>query len=256
MKLEGKVAVITGSATGIGKATAELFAKEGAKVVVADVNDEKGNETIERINSDGGEAIYTHVNVSKVEDIERMFQITIDNYGKLDVFFSNAGIPGPGFIETTEEAAYDFAQSINLKAGFFGAKYAIPLLKQSGGGSILYTCSGSAIHPSLSSTSYSVFKAGILMLTKSLALTEGKHNIRVNSICPGPITTTLFWPKSISRNAAVDTEALTKTIVSGVPLGRATMPEEIAQAALFLVSDEGSFISGIAFPVDGGESAK
>ena len=255
-KLEGKVAIITGAATGIGCAVAKLFAEEGAKVVIADVNDIDGIETVKHIKDKGGESLYAHIDCSKIADIEKMFDLTIDHYGRLDIFHHNAGIAGPGFIENTDEAAYDLSQSINLKAGFFGAKYAIPLLKQSCGGSILFTSSGSAIHPSKSSVSYSVFKAGLLMLTRSLALSEGKHNIRVNSICPGPITTTPFWPQSISRNATVDTEELTKSIVKEVPLGRATMPEEIAQAALFLVSPEGSFISGATFPVDGGESAK
>jgi NAD(P)-dependent dehydrogenase (short-subunit alcohol dehydrogenase family) len=258
MKLDGKVAVITGSATGIGKATAILFAREGAKVVIADIKDKEANETVKMIEQVGGKAIFTHVDVAVVAEIEKMIKTAVETYGRLDIFYHNAGIAGPGFIEHTTEKDYDLAMAINLKAGFFGAKYAIPEIKKAGGGCILFTSSSVGLKPSpTGSISYSVAKSGLIMLTRALALYLAKDNIRVNCICPGPIVMTPFWSDVVTRRSGINAEEYINAIIEQtVPLNRSGTPEEIAEAALFLVSPEASYITGIAFSVDGGSAAK
>jgi NAD(P)-dependent dehydrogenase (short-subunit alcohol dehydrogenase family) len=257
MKLKGKVAVITGSATGIGQATARLFAKEGAKVVIADIKDKEGNDTVKMIKEAGGEAIFTHIDVTVVPQIENMVKTAVETYNKLDIFYHNAGVAGPGFLELTSEEDYDLSMAINLKAGYFGAKYSVPEIKKVGGGCILFTSSATALHPAPSGgISYYVAKSGLIMLTRVLALYLAKDNIRVNCICPGPIVTTPLWPSFVSRIPGADPNELTKVILEQTPLKRSGTPEEIAEAALFLVSPEALYITGIALPVDGGYSAR
>ncbi len=258
MLLAGKVAVITGAATGIGRATARLFAKEGAKVVIADIKEKEARETVKTIKEAGGEAVFTRTNVAVVDELEKMIKTAGATYGRLDIFYHNAGVAGPGHLELTTEDAYDFAMAVNLKAGFFGTKYAVPEMKKVGGGCILFTSSSSGIHPSpAGSPSYSVAKAGLIMLTRALAVYLAKDNIRVNCICPGPITTTPLWPDFVSRNPGIDPNELTKAIVEQtVPLKRAGTPEEIAEAALFLVSPQNPYITGVALSVDGGSAAR
>jgi len=257
MKLKEKVAIITGAATGIGRAVAILFAREGARVVIADIKDKESNETVKMIRGNGGEALFTHTNLAVISELERMISTAVDTYGRLDIFYHNAGIAGPGYLENTSEEAYDLSMAVNLKAGYFGAKYAVPEIRKVGSGCILYTSSSSGVHPSpAGSPSYSVAKAGLIMLTRALALYLAKDNIRVNCICPGPVTTTPLWPDFVSRNPGIDPEKLTHTIVENtVPLKRPGTPEEIARAALFLVSPESSYITGVSFPIDGGSTA-
>lgn len=258
MLLAGKVALITGAATGIGQATARLFSKEGAKVVIADIKDQEARDTVRMIQEAGGEATFTHTDVAVVGELEKMTKTAVATYGRLDIFYHNAGIAGPGNLDLTTEEAYDSSMAINLKAGFFGAKYAASEIKKAGGGCILFTSSSSGIHPSpAGSPSYSVAKAGLIMLTRALALSLARDNIRVNCICPGPITTTPLWPDFVSRNPGIDPDQLTKAIVEQtVPLKRAGTAEEIAEAALFLVSPQNPYITGIALPVDGGSAAR
>lgn len=257
MKLEGKVAVITGAATGIGRATAKLFAQEGAKVVVADIKDKESNDTVQMIREAGGDAVFSRTNVAVVAELEKMIKTAVDTYGRLDIFYHNAGMAGPGYLENTSEEAYDLAMAVNLKAGYFGAKYAVPEMRKVNGGCILFTSSYSGIHPSpAGSPSYSVAKAGLIMLTRSLALYLAKDNIRVNCIAPGPITTTSLWSDCVSRNPGINPDKLARTIVEAtVPLKRSGTTEEMASALLFLVSPESSYITGIILPVDGGGSA-
>jgi NAD(P)-dependent dehydrogenase (short-subunit alcohol dehydrogenase family) len=257
MKLKGKVAIITGAATGIGRATAKLYAKEGAKVVIADINDKGANDTVNSIKQDGGESIYFPTNVVKVSDLEAVVKSAVDIYGRLDIFYHNAGAAGPGLLDNTSEEAYDLSMAVNLKAGYFGAKYAAEEIRKVGGGSILFTSSASGMRVSpAGSPSYSTAKAGLIMLTRALAVYLAKDNIRVNCICPGPVTSTPLWPQFVSRNPGINPEQLTKTIVEKtVPLKRPGTPEEMAAAALFLVTPEASYITGVALPVDGGSSA-
>jgi len=252
MKLEGKVALITGAATGIGRATALLFAKEGARVVIADINKKDADETVQRIKRDGGEASFAYTNLLNVTEIEKMVRTTVATYGKLHIFYHNAGVAGPGRIELTTEEAYDQIMDIHVKAGFFGAKFAAPEIKKSGGGSILFTGSGLGLRPSSQSPAYSVSKAALLMLTRALAVSLAKDGIRVNAVCPGPISTTPLWQGVLARNPEIVPEEYTQMNIQVRPIKRMGTPEEMAQAALFLVSSEASYITGVALPVDGG----
>jgi NAD(P)-dependent dehydrogenase (short-subunit alcohol dehydrogenase family) len=252
MKLQGKVALITGAATGIGRATAILFAKEGAQVVIADINEKDADETVQTIKKDGGDALFTHANLVNTIEIKKMVRTTVAKYGKLHIFYHNAGVAGPGRIELTTEEAYDQIMDIHLKAGFFGAKFAAPEIKKAGGGSILFTASGLGLRPSSQSPAYSVSKAGLIMLTRALAVALAKDGIRVNAICPGPISSTPLWKGVLARNPEIIPEEYTRMNIQNRPIKRLGAPEEMAQAALFLVSPEASYITGVALPVDGG----
>jgi len=252
MKLEGKVALITGAATGIGRATALLFAKEGARVVIADINQKDADETVQRIKRDGGEAFFAYTNLLNVSEIEKMVKTTVATYGKLHIFYHNAGVAGPGRIELTTEEAYDQIMDIHVKAGFFGAKFAAPEIKKSGGGSILFTGSGLGLRPSSQSPAYSVSKAALLMLTRALAVSLAKDGIRVNAVCPGPISTTPLWQGVLARNPEIVPDEYAQMNIQVRPIKRMGTPEEMAQAVLFLVSSEASYITGVALPVDGG----
>ena len=250
--LDGKVALITGAASGMGRAGALLFAQEGANVAVVDINDKMGEETVKQIRGTGGEACYINSDVSVVAELEKMVQQTAKSFGRLDIFWHNAGDAGPGVIERTTEEAFDRALALHIKGGFFGAKYAIPEIKRAGGGAVLFTGSVSGLRASRGSPTYSVAKAGLVMLTKCLALYFAMDKIRVNCICPGVVQTPL-WPSFISRDPdLVVPEVLERTALQMTPMGRFAMPEEIAQAALFLVSDAASYITGAIVPVDGG----
>ena len=178
----------------------------------------------------------------------------MDAYGKLDIFFHNAGIAGPGFLDRTSEEEYDLAMAINLKAGFFGAKFAAREMRKTGGGCMLFTSSGSGLRPSPASPTYSISKSGLVMLTRCLAYYLGKDNIRVNCLCPGMVKTPLF-PDFMSRNPEVEPEDLEKLFIQRRAIKRFGLPEEMAQAALFLVSPHSSYITGVSLSVDGGGAA-
>jgi NAD(P)-dependent dehydrogenase (short-subunit alcohol dehydrogenase family) len=252
MKLQEKVALITGAATGIGRATAILFAKEGAQVVIADINEKDADETVQTIKKDGGDALFTYANLVNTIEVEKMVKTTVATYGKLHIFYHNAGVAGPGRIELTTEEAYDQIMDIHLKAGFFGAKFAASEIKKAGGGSILLTASGLGLRPSSQSPAYSVSKAGLVMLTRALAVALAKDGIRVNAICPGPISSTPLWQGVLARNPEIVPEEYTQMNIQNRPIKRLGTPEEMAQTALFLVSPEASYITGVALPVDGG----
>lgn len=254
MKLEGKTALITGAATGIGRATAILFAKEGAQTAIADINDKDANETVQTIKNGGGDAFFINANLRHTNEIEKMVKKTVATYGKLDIFYHNAGVAGPGRLELTTEEAYDQIMDIHLKAGFFGAKFAAPEIKKAGGGSILFTGSGLGLRPSSQSPAYSVSKAGLLMLTRALAVALAKDGIRVNAVCPGPISSTPLWQGVLDRNPDIVPEEYVQMNIQIRPIKRLGTPEEMAQAALFLVSPEASYITGVALPVDGGRA--
>ncbi len=246
----GKVALITGGASGIGRASALLFAREGAKVMIADINDQMAEETIKLAEKAGSEVRYVHTDVSRVSDLEKMVRDTVKTFGKLNIFWHNAGNAGPGTIEQTSEQDFDKTIAIHVKGGFFGAKYCIPEIRKTGGGSILFTASLVALKPSKRSPTYSMAKASLVMLTKSLALSCGKDNIRVNCICPGLIETPLT-PAFLGSDSP--TASFKNVAVQTVPLGgKPGQPEYIAQTALFLVSDAASYITGAIVSVDGG----
>lgn len=251
-RLDGKVAIITGSGSGIGKASALLFAQEGAKMVVVDVNDKNGEEVIKAIRDGGGEGIYLHVDVGVEAELKRMVEETIKAFGKVDIYWHNAGIAGPGILERTTEKDFDRQIAIHVKGGFFGAKYVIPEMKKIGGGVILFTSSLSGLKPSAGSPSYSIAKAGLQILAQCIALAYAKNNIRANAICPGVVETPL-WPAFCSRDPdLIPPDKLEKLYMAKMVMGRMIRPEEIAQTALFLCSEEASVVSGIILPADGG----
>ena len=253
--LDGKVALITGAGSGFGRAGAITFAREGAKVAVADMNAETGNAVVKEIGASN--AVFIQADVSKMENVEDMVRRTVQKFGRLDIFWHNAGNVGPGKIEDTSEAAYDLTMSIHLKAGFFGAKYAVAEMKKVGGGAMLFTSSLAGIKTSRASTVYGIAKAGLVALTKNLTLSFAPYNVRVNAICPGAAETAM-WPAFTNRGSDVfdtkKTDEVSQMYKEKTPLGRLCEPQDIANAALFLCSDQASYVTGEIMSVDGGLS--
>jgi NAD(P)-dependent dehydrogenase (short-subunit alcohol dehydrogenase family) len=252
MKLQGQVALVTGAATGIGRASARLFAQEGARVAIADINEPDGLRTVQEIREAGGEAMFIGCDLQRLPDIESAVQRTVAQFGALTVFFHNAGVAGPGALERTTEAQYDQIMDIHVKAGFFGAQYAVPHLRAAGGGSILFTGSGLGLRPSRQSPAYSASKAALLMLARALAVSLAGDGIRVNAVCPGPIDSTPLWQGVLARDPGIEAASYAEMNRNVRPIKRLGTPEEMARAALFLCSPENSYITGVALPVDGG----
>ena len=261
MLLEGKVALIVGSATGLGKTGATLFAKEGAKVIVADINDEGGANTVAQIRRQGAEASFAHVDTGSVSDIEHMVKASIEFYGRFDILWYNVGVFSQGHIETITEDGYDEEMILGLKGAVFTTKYVIPFMKEAGKGSVLYTSSMVGLRPNPYQPRYSlthgIEKAGIIMLMRNVTEPLAMHNIRVNCVCPGPVETERWRASKIAQAKAigVDPEVYLKAAVDRIPLKRTIKDTEIARAAAFLVSDWASGITGVALPVDGGFTA-
>jgi len=251
-KLDGKVAIITGSGSGFGKATALLFAKEGAKIVIADIVEDKGKATVKDIEKEGGKAIFVKADVTKAADAEKMVKATLDEFGKLDILFNNAGILGPmgPRVHEIDEADIDKLMAINVKGVFLGTKYAIPAMIKGGGGVILNTGSDSAFHGNRGIPVYVASKGAVVSFTRAVAMDYVNDGIRCNSVSPcvgkTPMHTKLFTEELDVWNSAIST----------VPMGRAAEPDDVAKAALFLVSDDSSFITGENLMVDGGTLVK
>jgi len=254
MRLKDKVALITGASSGFGEAGARLFAKEGASVMVADINDKAGEAVARSINEAGGKAAFVHVDTGNVAEVEKMIETTVKTFGKLNIFWHNAGIAGPGPLENVTEADFDRLISIHVKGGFFGAKAAIPHLKAAGGGSVLFTSAVAGFWALPDNPVYSMAKASLAILTRCLAQQFGKDNIRVNCVAPGAIKTELFLGL-FNRDSDKTTEEMDKQVLAPYPMARYGVPEDVAQGALFLVSDEANYITGIALPIDGGRLA-
>ena len=248
-KLDGKVAVITGAASGMGAATAQLFASEGARVLVTDMNEAKGQDVAERLGPNGE---FKRVDVSREEDIADAVDQVQSGWGRLDVMFNNAGFGGArGPIESISEADFDLTVDVLLKGVFFGMKHAAPIMKQQGFGSIISTASVAGLQAGESPHLYTATKAAVIHLTKSVALELGQQGIRVNAICPGVVATPL-------AHGPLDEERRKKfrdRFGRHQPIGRVGEAEDIAQAALFLASDDSTFITGTAMVVDGGAYA-
>jgi len=253
--LDGKVAIITGGASGMGRASALLFAKEGAQVVIADINDEMAKETVKSAKEAGGEIRYVRTDVSSVADLEKLVRETVRTFGKLNIFWHNAGNAGPGIIERTSEEDFDKTMAIHVKGGFFGAKYGIPEIRKAGGGSLLFTGSAGVYRPSRGSPTYAMAKASLVMLTRCLALHYAKENVRVNCISPGGIETPLLPAFSKRNPDLVSPDVYRAMMLEMIPMGEWGKPDDIAQTALFLVSDAASYITGAVISVDGGISA-
>ena len=248
-KLDGKVAVITGAASGMGAATAQLFASEGARVLVTDMNEAKGQDVAEKLGPNGE---FKRVDVSREEDIADAVDQVQSGWGRLDVMFNNAGFGGArGPIESISEADFDLTVDVLLKGVFFGMKHAAPIMKQQGFGSIISTASVAGLQAGESPHLYTATKAAVIHLTKSVALELGQQGIRVNAICPGVVATPL-------AHGPLDEERRKKfrdRFGRHQPIGRVGEAEDIAQAALFLASDDSTFITGTAMVVDGGAYA-
>lgn len=256
MKLMKRVALITGAASGMGRSSALLFAREGAKVAAVDIDSKGGEETIASIKQKGGEAIFIQADVSKAADVERMIKKTIATYGRIDILFNNAGIPLPfTVVEEVKEEDWDRAIAINLKSVYLGCKYAIPIMKKQGGGVIINTASIVAVRPRPGTAPYLASKSGVIGLTKGIALEVAAHNIRVN--CINPVAAETAFSVFIAGATSMEDEKYLdykKKMVAGIPLGRMTSPEDVAYAALYLASDEASFITGVSLDVDGGRA--
>jgi NAD(P)-dependent dehydrogenase (short-subunit alcohol dehydrogenase family) len=250
-RLDGKVALITGAASGMGKVAAALFSGEGASVVVADVTDEAGEATVREIEGSGGRAAYVHADVSSAAGAEQMARFAVERFGGLHVLYNNAGIfpADDGSVTDTPETTWDRVMNINLKGVFLGCKYGIPVMLDSGGGSIINVASFVALMGAATpQIAYTASKGGVLSMTREIAVEFARRNIRANALCPGPIETPLL------AELMADPARRERRLVH-IPIGRLGQAHEVANAALFLASDESSLITGATFVVDGGITA-
>ena len=248
MRLEGKVALITGAAGGIGREATVLFAAEGASVVVVDLNREAAVEVANEVNRTGGRATAVGADVSKAADCESMVAAAESEFGRLDVLFNNAGIMHSDDDDavSTDEDVWDLTMSINAKGVFLGCKFGIPAIRRAGGGSIINTASFVAVLGAATpQVAYTASKGAVLSMTRELAVLHAREGIRVNALCPGPLHTELLMK-------FLDTDEKKERRLVHIPMGRFGEAREMAQAALWLASDESSFTTGATFLVDGG----
>ena len=246
-RLKDKIAVITGSGKGLGEAMALLFSREGAKIVVFDIDEPAGRETVEQIRGQGGEAIFVHGDVSKPDDAVRVIDAAVDAYGRVDVLVNNAGIHVDRTVADTTEEEWDRILGVNLKGVFLCSKAAIPQMRRQGGGNIICISSISGLIGQLNQAAYNASKHGIIGLVRCMAYDHALENIRANAICPGVMNTPLV--------ASVPEEHIAPYRKSNL-LERFAEPIEVANAALFLASDESSHVTGSAMVVDGGYTTK
>lgn len=251
MRLDSKVAVITGTAGGIGRAAALRFAQEGASIVAADVNDAENESTVAAVVAAGGSARAVHADVSVAADAEAMVAAATEHFGRVDILFNNAGIMMSSDDDaiSTDEATIDTTLAVNVKGVLFGCKYAIPAMREGGGGSIINTASFVAsMGAATAQIAYTASKGAVLSLTRELAVIHAREGIRVNSLLPGPLRTELLMK-------FLDTEEKRQRRLVHVPMGRFGEATEMANAALFLASDESSYMTGSNLLVDGGLTA-
>ena len=248
-RLADKVAIVTGGGSGIGKATALRFAQEGAAVVIGDLDANTAQATAQEITTAQGRASAVPVNVTQAGDVEAMVQTALRSYGKLDILFNNAGIGKRVPLAEMHEDDWQLVIDVDLKSIFLGSKYAIPAMRDNGGGSIINTASIYGLVGAEGVAAYNAAKGGVVLLTKNMAIDHAKDNIRVNCICPGHTDTPIL------DALRQDTEML-EEIKRRYPMGRFARPEEIANGVLFLASDASSFMTGAALVVDGGYTAR
>jgi|SRR5579863_5506335 len=247
--LDGKVALITGGASGIGRATALLFARENAAVAITDINLQAGQEVVQEIVHSGGRAVFEPADITKPEDCQRVVDRTLREFGGIHVLFNNAGIIRRASILELEEDEWDRVMAVNVKSIFLLSRLVIPMMAKSGGGSIINMSSGWGLAGGPRAAVYCASKGAVVLLTKAMAIDHGSLNIRVNCICPGDTDTSMLRHEAEQLG---ETEARFLSESARRPLGRVGKPEEIAQAALYLASDAASFVTGTALVVDGG----
>jgi NAD(P)-dependent dehydrogenase (short-subunit alcohol dehydrogenase family) len=247
--LTGKRALITGGASGIGQATALLFAREGTAVAVADLDEAGGQAVVETIVGEGGQAIFVRCDVSRAADCQRAVQRTVDELGGLDVLFNNAGIIRRATVVGTTEEEWDRVMAVNVKSIFLLSKYAIPVMERADGGVIINMGSGWGLTGGANAVSYCASKGAVVNMTRAMAIDHGPQNIRVNCVCPGDTDTGML--RSEAQQLGVSEKAFLAEAADR-PLRRIGKPEEIAQAVLYLASDASSFVTGATLMVDGG----
>ena len=249
MLLQGKVAIITGAATGIGRATALLFAREGASVVVADINEDDAQRTVADIEDEGGSARFVQIDVSEAEDMRTLMERAAEEMGGIDVIVNNAGAQRSGAVTEFEESEWDLLMRVNPRSCFLGAKYGVPYLRERGGGSIVNVSSLAGLKGGPGMTAYSASKGAIIAFTRALAEELAPDNIRANSVCPGWIDTPFNEPAIEFMGGRAQQEEM---VQQTVPLKRQGTPEEIAPGILYLASDASSYMTGQELIIDGG----
>lgn len=250
-RLEGKVALITGAGSGIGREATLLFCSEGAAVAAVDINQEAVSETVEMVIAAGGQAVAVRADVALAADCQGMVDQAESSFGRLDVLFNNAGIMDPedGDAESTSESTWDLTMGVNAKGVFLGCKYGIPALRRTGGGSVINTASFVALMGAATpQIAYTASKGAVLALTRELAVVHAREGIRVNALCPGPLRTELLMK-------FLDTDEKKERRLVHIPTGRFGEAAEMAQAALYLASEESSYVTGTEFVIDGGITA-
>jgi len=248
-RLKGKRAMITGGASGIGRATALLFAREGASVAVVDIDEGGGEKVAREIREGGGEAIYIRCDLTRSEDCQWAVQSTVDEFGGIDILFNNAGIIRRATVIDTTEEEWDMTMDVNVKSIFLMSKFTIPIMEEAGGGVIVNTASGWGLVGGARAASYCASKGAVVQLTKAMAIDHGGQNIRVNCVAPGDTDTPML--QSEARQLGIDESAFLAEAADR-PLKRVGQPEDIARAVLYMVSDAASFVTGTTLVVDGG----
>jgi NAD(P)-dependent dehydrogenase (short-subunit alcohol dehydrogenase family) len=250
MGLAGKAAVITGATAGIGEATAVLFAQEGASVAVLGRDADRGHAVEERIRSSGGQAVFVRADVRRADDCQRAVGETLDAFGRLDVLFNNAGVYVANDALGCSEEEWDAQVDTSLKGAFLMSKFSLPHMVAQGSGSIVNCSSGWGLVGGERAVAYCAAKGGMVVMTKAMALDHGPQGIRVNAVCPGDTDTPM--EREDAKNQGLSWDEYVRWAVEGRPIARMASPEEVARAVLFLASEESSFITGAALPVDGG----
>lgn len=248
-RLEGTVALITGAASGIGRASAEMFAREGSRVIVADGNPTLGAQTVDSIRASGGTAVFTEVDISQPLQVDGMVQTALEAYGRIDILLNAAGVLQYGTVLETEPADWNRILTVNLTGTYLCCRAVIPSMVRQGRGSIINVASTTGAHDACArAAAYVSSKGGVTLLTRAMAIDHARQGIRVNAICPGPTDTPML------RNAM--TAEQLQAFANTFPMGRLGRPDEIAKAALFLASEDASFITGSCLYVDGGQTAE
>lgn len=255
MRLKDKVAIVTGAASGIGRATAVRFAQEGAKTILADISTEEGKETVALIKKEGGIGKFIQADLSIKEDVQRVTRECVEHFGRIDILFNNAGVFLFGTVLDCQEEDWDRMINVNLKSMFLMCKYGIPHMVDNGGGCVVNVASVGALVGVENATAYAASKGGVVQLSKSMALDFGKDNIRVNCICPGAIETPMLHKVWEHEGGEKPLAAVREEYKKERPLQKIGTPLDIANAALYLASDESRFVTGTCLVVDGGITA-